>query len=123
MRFPKHEYVRSRKLLNNVRHMECQHCGSDDGTVVAAHTNWGGGKGKGIKADDNLIAALCYSCHTVVDSSMLPRESRIKFWIQAHLLTVRNMVLRGLWPSEVPIPHNPEYDEFLRQFPADNAES
>lgn len=117
MKFPKHQYVRSRKLLDNVRHMECQHCGSNDGTVVAAHTNWGGGKGRGIKADDNLIAALCFSCHTMVDSGMLDRETRIFIWMKAHYATVRKMVERGLWPQDVPIPNNPEYDEFLSQFP------
>jgi hypothetical protein len=51
--FPKHNYIRSKKLLENARKIPCQHCLADDGTVVAAHTNWGGGKGRGIKADDN----------------------------------------------------------------------
>ena len=35
--------------------------------VQAAHTNWGGGKGRGIKADDNLVAALCLHCHFEID--------------------------------------------------------
>ena len=67
MRFPKHQYIRSPNLLRNAREIPCQYCGSDDGTVVAAHTNWQGGKGRGIKADDNLIASLCNQCHMEID--------------------------------------------------------
>ena len=63
---PKHNYVRSKKLLQLVAGLDCQCCGSGQ-MVQAAHTNWGGGKGRGIKADDNLVAALCQSCHYEID--------------------------------------------------------
>ena len=62
----KHEYVRSKKLLKMVASLDCQACGSGH-MVQAAHTNWGGGKGRGIKADDNQVAALCLKCHYEVD--------------------------------------------------------
>ena len=57
----KHKYVRSKALLKAVSELECQHCGSPY-MVQAAHTNWGHGKGRGIKADDNMTAALCMKC-------------------------------------------------------------
>ena len=58
MKYPKHQYVRSKALLEAAREIPCQWCGADDGTVVAAHTNWGAGKGRSNKADDNMIASL-----------------------------------------------------------------
>jgi len=46
-------------------------CGSNDDTVVAAHSNLlEHGKGKGIKADDSMVAWLCYRCHTEYDQGM-----------------------------------------------------
>ena len=105
MRFPKHQYIRSVKLLKNAREIPCQYCGSDDGTVIAAHTNWQGGKGKGIKADDNLIASLCNQCHMEIDQGKgLTKEERQKIWLYAHKETVRKLQAYGLWPNDVPLP-------------------
>ena len=105
MRFPKHQYIRSSDLLRNAREIPCQYCGADDGTVVAAHTNWQGGKGRGIKADDNLIASLCYQCHAEIDQGKgLTKEERQKIWLAAHLKTVRKLQEYGLWPNDVPLP-------------------
>ena len=105
LKFPKHEYIRSKRLLENARLIPCQHCGADDGTVVAAHTNWGGGKGRSIKADDNLIASLCYSCHSQLDQgSDLSKAERMAMWFDAHYLTVHALKIHGLWPDDVPLP-------------------
>jgi hypothetical protein len=105
MMFPKHNYVRSKKLLENARLIPCQRCGAEDGTVVAAHTNWGSGKGRGIKADDNMIASLCYECHMMIDQGKdLPWYERQEKWSLAHYKTVKKLVLLGLWPDDVPIP-------------------
>ena len=105
MRFPKHQYIRSQTLLRNARELPCQHCGADDGTVVAAHTNWQGGKGRGIRADDNLVASLCYSCHMEIDQgSKLDKFDRQKIWLAAHLKTVRKLQELALWPEDVPLP-------------------
>jgi hypothetical protein len=105
MRFPKHQYIRSSDLLRNAREIPCQYCGADDGTVVAAHTNWQGGKGRGIKADDNLIASLCYQCHAEIDQGKgLTKEERQKIWLYAHRETVRKLQGYGLWPNDVPLP-------------------
>lgn len=73
--------------------------------VQAAHTNWGGGKGKGVKADDNLVAALCLKCHYEIDQGKeLSREDRQKMWQQAHMATVKKLYIQGAWPVDVPIP-------------------
>ncbi len=105
MRFPKHQYIRSQTLLRNAREIPCQYCGVDDGTVIAAHTNWQGGKGRGIKADDNLIASLCYQCHAEIDQGKgLTKEERQKIWLYAHKETVRKLQGYGLWPNDVPLP-------------------
>ena len=89
MKFPKHEYVRSNELLRNARQIACQHCGADDGTVVAAHTNWQGGKGRGIKAHDYRISALCYACHMELDQgSKLSKQDRVDAWEEAHRKTI-----------------------------------
>jgi hypothetical protein len=105
MKFPKHQYVRSKELLTNAREIPCQHCGADDGTIVAAHTNWQGGKGRGIKADDNLIASLCYRCHSEIDQgSTLDKSQRQAIWCNAHEKTVDKLTKLGLWPVDVPVP-------------------
>jgi len=105
MKFPKHDYIRSPELLRNAREIPCQRCGIDDGTVVAAHTNWQGGKGRGIKADDNLIASLCYKCHCQIDQgSQLTKAERQQIWYAAHNKTVGKLIGLGLWPLDVPVP-------------------
>jgi hypothetical protein len=73
--------------------------------VQAAHTNWGGGKGRGVKANDNLIAALCLKCHYEIDQGKeLSREERQEKWQQAHMATVKKLYIQGVWPVDVPIP-------------------
>lgn len=81
---------RNKKLLELVRQSPCQHCGVRDGTVVAAHSNQlRDGKGRGIKAHDYRIAALCYRCHADLDQgASLSREERVNMWEEAHRKTV-----------------------------------
>jgi hypothetical protein len=77
----------------------------DDGTVIAAHTNWGSGKGRGIKADDNMIASLCFNCHSKLDQgNKMNKVERMAMWFNAQYLTVHILRLRGLWPDDVPLP-------------------
>lgn len=108
---PKREYIRSKPLLAAVRTIPCQHCGCATG-VEASHNNQGAhGKGLGIKADDNRIAALCWICHRIVDrSSKLSQEARLAIWWQAHVKTVKVLVRLGLWPANVPIPDIRSFD-------------
>jgi hypothetical protein len=102
--FQKHSYVRSKKLLKLVAGLDCQACGSGQ-MVQAAHTNWGGGKGRGIKADDNLVAALCLKCHFEVDQGKdLTKDERQLMWYLAHNLTVAKLCEQGKWPDDVPVP-------------------
>lgn len=81
---------RNKKLLEIVRKSPCQHCGTQDGTVVAAHSNQlRDGKGRGIKAHDYRIAALCYSCHMELDQgTKMSKQERVEMWDEAHRKTV-----------------------------------
>ena len=85
---------RNRKLLDLLRESPCQHCGRADGTVVAAHSNQlRDGKGRGLKASDAAIAALCYNCHMMIDQgSKLSKQERIDVWEEAHRKTVRWLI-------------------------------
>lgn len=89
---------RNKKLLEVARLLPCQHCGIEDGTVVAAHSNQlRDGKGRGLKASDFRIASLCYRCHAEADtSSTLSKVARIEMWEQAHRKTIGELFERGL---------------------------
>ena len=81
---------RSDKLLKAVRDCPCQSCGAMDDTIVAAHSNqMRDGKGRGLKADDYRIAALCYKCHAELDQGKnMSREERLNMWEDAHRGTI-----------------------------------
>lgn len=81
---------RSKKLLEIVRNSPCQICGCEDGTIVAAHSNQlRDGKGKGIKAHDYRIAALCYKCHMELDQgNKLTKQQKFYDWDEAHRKTI-----------------------------------
>ncbi|MGJ7497483.1 hypothetical protein ACSFA8_20745 [Variovorax sp. RT4R15] len=110
--YPKRVAIRSKALLEACRQIPCQHTGVSDGTVCAAHSNWAEhGKGKSLKADDNRVAALSYAAHAMLDQgSRLARDERRSMWWAAHVSTVRELVKRGLWPSNVPIPDIRSFD-------------
>jgi Fe-S oxidoreductase len=57
---------------------------------VAAHSNQlRDGKGRGIKAHDYRVAALCYSCHMNIDQGKsLDKEERVEIWEEAHRKTI-----------------------------------
>jgi hypothetical protein len=103
---PKRVYVRSKALLEACRLIPCQHSGVSDGTVCAAHSNaLSHGKARGVKADDNRVAALSYAVHSMIDQgSRLTKSEREELWWQAHVKTVRELLKRGLWPQDCPIP-------------------
>jgi len=104
----KHPYVRSKKLLKLVASLDCQLCGSSH-FVQAAHTNWGGGKGRSIKADDNLTAALCMTCHYDIDAgAKWSKAERKQAWQVAHFKTVQLLVETNQWPVDIPIPFTAE---------------
>ena len=89
---------RNKKLLELARLLPCQHCGIEDGTVVAAHSNQlRDGKGRGLKSSDFRIASLCFRCHAEADtSSTLSKVARIEMCEQAHRATIGELFERGL---------------------------
>jgi hypothetical protein len=81
---------RNKDLLEIVRQSPCQACGRVDGTVVAAHSNQlRDGKGRGLKAHDYRIAAMCFSCHSNLDQgNTMSKEERVEMWDEAHRKTI-----------------------------------
>lgn len=88
---------RNKKLLEAVRNIPCQHCGREDGTVVAAHSNQlRDGKGRGIKASDFRVAGLCFICHSELDQGKnWSKAERIEIWEEAHRKTIGELFERG----------------------------
>jgi hypothetical protein len=88
---------RNKKLLEYARKLPCQHCGIDDGTIVAAHSNQlKDGKGRGLKASDYRIASLCYTCHTEIDQGKrLNKAERVQMFEDAHRSTIGEFFERG----------------------------
>jgi hypothetical protein len=88
---------RNKKLLEYARRLPCQHCGAEDGTVVAAHSNQlRDGKGRGLKASDYRIASLCYSCHSEIDQGKkLDKSERVSMFEDAHRSTIGEFFERG----------------------------
>jgi hypothetical protein len=108
---PKRTYIRSKALLAAVRTLPCQHSGVV-GRTEAAHSNWPQhGKAKGIKADDNRIAALSADIHRELDQGKnWSSGERQAIWWLAHCRTVRALLAAGLWPANVPIPDLRSFD-------------
>ncbi len=108
---PKHPYTRSPALLKACRELPCQHCGKQDGTVVAAHSNQAAhGKGRAIKACDSRVAALCQWCHSQCDQGQSSRAENRALWWAAHTKTVCALLRAGAWPRDVPIPDTRRFD-------------
>jgi hypothetical protein len=102
--FLKIPYVRNKRLLEIVASLNCQHCGHYQSQ--AAHSNWHGGKGKGIKSSDNYVAALCQKCHYEVDQgNKLSKAERVEMWENAHIKTLHFLLLTDQWPRGVPASH------------------
>ena len=81
---------RNKKLLELVRKSPCQNCGIQNGTIISAHSNQlRDGKGRGIKAHDYRIAALCYGCHMELDQgTSMSKLERVEMWDEAHRKTI-----------------------------------
>lgn len=77
--------------------LPCQHCGVQDGTVVAAHSNQlRDGKGRGLKAHDYRVASLCFSCHANLDQGKeLSKSQRVEMWEEAHRSTMGKLFEQG----------------------------
>lgn len=81
---------RNQRLLEIVRNSPCQNCGSQNGTVCAAHSNQlRDGKGRSLKAHDFRVAALCFRCHSNLDQGyQMDKEERRELWEEAHRKTI-----------------------------------
>jgi len=89
---------RNDKLLKSIRILPCQLCGIEDGTIVAAHSNQlRDGKGRGLKASDYRIAALCFKCHSELDQGKTwSKAERIEMFEDAHRKTIGELFERGI---------------------------
>lgn len=101
----KFKYWRSRKHLANVASLPCQHCGLE-GQTQAAHSNMAEhGKGKGIKASDQFVAALCYACHHDLDAGhKLTKEQKQQMFLNALDSTWFELMKRDLVVLDAPNP-------------------
>jgi hypothetical protein len=110
---PKRVYVRSKALREAYRFLPCQYahdsgigiCGSTLG-VCCNHSNWSiHGKGTRIKASDDRGASGCSVHHFLLDQGHEWDEGtkQFMFW-GAHVRSVKKLVRRGWWPSDVPVP-------------------
>lgn len=89
---------RNQKLRDDARDQDCQHCGTNDGTVVSAHANGASsGKGFGHKASDVQTAWLCHRCHSWLDQGSGPdplhiysdsRQDKWEMWARAFIKTM-----------------------------------
>lgn len=108
---PKFGHVRDERLREMCRALECQACGAagPDAGVTWAHSNeLRHGKGKGIKASDIYVAAMCHACHCALDQGGADKAEKDATWHRAWSATVREAVARGLWPAGIPIPSTDE---------------
>jgi hypothetical protein len=87
---------RNEKLLRAVAQLPCQICGLE-GSTQAAHSNQlRDGKGRGLKAPDYRIAALCFKCHTEIDQGVkLLKQRRVELWDEAHRKTIGKLFEDG----------------------------
>jgi len=97
---PKFSYLRSKAHLKNVASLACQNCGIE-GQTQAAHSNWAEhGKGRGIKASDEFVAALCQTCHAELDQGQhLSKDQRRQLWEAAFERTKERLKEQNLWIS------------------------
>lgn len=87
---------RNEKLLRAVAQLPCQICGLE-GSTQAAHSNQlRDGKGRGLKAHDYRVAALCFGHHAEIDQGVkLTKEQRTELWDEAHRKTIGKLFEDG----------------------------
>jgi len=89
--------IRSRKLLDAARDEACTLCGAQDGTVVAAHSNWlEDGRGASHKADDIYIAFLCHKCHYEIDYGNATKDEKYRDFTRAMKRTWKRLIEKGV---------------------------
>lgn len=100
-RLPK---IRSRKLLDEIRHMPCtlriasfipSHRCSPDDTVVPCHVQTIG-KGMGTKVSDLFVVAGCMACHDLLDG----RDKRWTWLMEHYPAAVMHRVVRAMCETQ-----------------------
>ena len=91
---------RSRKLLDHLHDAPCCfvcRCHGDGTNIVPAHSNQlRDGKGKGIKAHDYRVAAVCNKCHMEIDQGKnWTLEEKRRAWEEAHRDTMAWLIEDG----------------------------
>jgi hypothetical protein len=101
----KFQYWRSRKHLQNVASLPCQHCGLE-GQTQAAHSNMSiHGKARSLKASDHFTAALCFACHYDLDAGhKLTKEQKQQMFLDALESTWAELLKRDLILVDTPNP-------------------
>src|SRR5271169_293000 len=92
---------RNEALLAAVRRLNCVHCQAE-GRTQAAHSNQlRFGKGRGLKASDAAIMALCgpgygqSGCHAELDQGKMSRQERYDFEYEHIALTLIALIENG----------------------------
>ena len=90
---PKHVRHESEAWRRAVAALPCVLCGCE-GQTQCAHRNEG--KGKGLKTDDAMTAALCLTCHAdIAQGPDLSRDDRRDVMDYAILLTISALARAG----------------------------
>jgi hypothetical protein len=87
---------RNDKLLRAVAQLPCMHCGLEGSTQCAHSNQLRDGKGRGLKAHDYRVCALCFRCHAELDQGKkLSKEERVEMWEEAHRKTIGKLFEDG----------------------------
>lgn len=95
---PAFNKLRDRDYLDLCRLIGCQNPACNSTQAVPAHCNdaWAG-KGRGTKASDGIVAALCDACHYEYDQGhRMSREQKEVFFLVAYARTQNQFLIRRL---------------------------
>lgn len=97
----KHNHYRSRKLLDAAEGQDCAMrspvCRGNPATVVCAHSNLGeDGKGKSIKADDDISVYACAECHHWYDFGHATARFKQSYFDRAFVRTYKQRKRQGM---------------------------
>jgi hypothetical protein len=85
-------YMRDAKRLAAIRKLPCIRCGNPNSQ--AAHSNSAKhGKGRSIKASDELTVPLCHSCHFRFDTFQLGNRAESEAMFDQWLVRVNRMLV------------------------------
>lgn len=89
--------IRDRRYLDSFAGRPCEACGRNDGTTIPAHVRAGHEGGTGLKPDDSLVVALCFTCH--MDQEAHPGP---EWWFE-HVFKRMLRVRYNIWESQADV--------------------